>query len=81
MSNGVFLCNDAFLGPVNDQNYLTDLNQILYSDKYHQGHFVGGPAHAYNKSQMADDRHIGNQKFAISMQLFNQSRRNFAQTC
>jgi len=63
------------------QNYWTDFNQILYNYKDDQVHIVGGPAHAYNKSKMADDRHVENIKFLIISQPCNRPKRNFAGTC
>ena len=53
------------------QNYETDFYQILYNDKDHREHIVGGPAHAYNKSKMADGRYIKNIKSVIIPQPCN----------
>jgi len=52
------------------QKYMADSNQILQNDKDHQLLFAGGPEQAYNKSKMADGRHLEKPKTAISRQRF-----------
>ena len=62
------------------QNHSTDLNQILQIDKDQQCHLAVNPAHAYKVCNMADGRHIGNRKLAITPQPFNRLRQNITRT-
>ena len=50
------------------QNYCTDSNQILRSHRDHQGTLHGWSKQAYNKSKMADGRHLEKSQTVISPQ-------------
>ena len=64
---------------LNDQNiktcilskltYCTDSNQILHSNRDHQNTLRGWSKQAYNKSKMADSRHLERLKMNVSTDL------------
>ena len=60
------------------RNYCTDSNQILHSDRDHQNTLRGWSKQAYNKSKMADGRHLEKSKTAISPQRFVQAAQNLS---
>jgi len=50
-------------------NYCTDSNQILHNDRDHENTLRGWSKQAYNKSKMAEGRHLKKLKTAISLYL------------
>jgi len=60
------------------RNYCTDSNQILHSDREHQNTLRGWSKQAYQKSKMADGRHLEKLKTTISLQCLDRFAQNLA---
>ena len=60
------------------RNYWTYSNQILHSDRDYQNTLRGWSKQAYNKSKMADGRHLEKLYTVISPQRFDRSAQNLA---